>query len=116
MNEANETNSTPIPDWVIPIFLVGVICAFVFGIGFWVQSRVKTVVSTKDAGVMLSAKFTTGGFISDATTTIDTSKGTFAVYGTFQIMKGNKAVIETRKNGDLYLCDHSESICKLLID
>lgn len=100
--------------WLMPSFVV---CGLVLGVTFWVIDRGMTVVEVRDVGEAVAAVHAPSSFGVSATS-VETAKGTFAVAGLFQLLKGSQLVIETRKNGDLHLCDHSQVAdpCKKLLD
>lgn len=79
----------------------------------WHVDRMNTIVSTEDVGALLGAEFSEG--LTQDTTTVRTSHGTFRVNGTFQTVTGHGAEIRTYANGDSRLCDRVAEACRTLV-
>lgn len=69
------------------------------------------VISTTPVGEIESITVQQGNWSTSTTTTINTTKGTFVVYGRFSFLKGAKARMETRGNNSKYICISGMSSC-----
>ena len=119
---------TPGPSWWeqnIGNIVVTAIILFFLGGMWWIfdsmgkamdeaQEQATITVSTTDAGKVESLTVQQGNFSKSTTTTINTTKGTFVVYGRFSFMKGARARLETRANNYQYLCISGMNQCNRL--
>jgi len=97
--------------WLMVITVLGVFLVGVFWFADWMVERSGTVIASHRVGEGVSAQFSQGA-ISDSTTAVSSTGGTFLVRGAFHVIRGNPLVIEDRKNGDRMLCDHAQGLCK----
>jgi hypothetical protein len=62
------------------------------------------IIASQDAGTIVSANVVPTSFNESIKTTVDTTLGTFLVYGTFSAMKGSKVELVAYDNGRYRLC------------
>ncbi|MDI4653146.1 MAG: hypothetical protein ACPGTQ_11170 [Colwellia sp.] len=67
-----------------------------------------------DVGAAIDADYTISRFDGD-TTKVSATGGTFLVAGVFQVIKGNKLILELSSSGRQKLCDTVQNICFNLI-
>lgn len=93
--------------------MIALVVGLVLVWAFWMADREQSVVTSDAAGEVIAAEFLPGT-IQDQTK-VETTKGIYLVYGTFQATKGAAAVIEMRKNGDRMLCDRGTKVCRKFV-
>ncbi len=97
-------------------FCTGIII-FLLSLGVWQFNHhwdKKHTLKIIDVGAATGADYTISRFDGD-TTTVSTTGGTFLVAGVFQVIKGNKIIIEVSSSGRQKLCDTVQNICYNLI-
>jgi hypothetical protein len=98
-------------NWIDKYFSPGT--AILLIIGIFIASSIHlhnywtTVVSTTDVGQLITVQFHDG-----TSTSVETDRGSFLVYGTFQTTKGQTLVIKDRVNGRPLLCVQATDYCK----
>ena len=68
-----------------------------------------TVMSMTDIGKILSVDF-----LEDGISIVRTERGDFSVYGHFQTMKDEYAILEQRESGRRFICLQNSDYCKRL--
>jgi len=110
-----ETSGYSRGEKVFTFILAAILLFSITGIAgsIWDWYASKQVKSSEDAGHIAGASYTSswGG----RTTAIKTEVGTFLVKNTLQAVNGHRVRIETRMNGDRFLCDAETDICKEMI-
>lgn len=96
--------------WVMWFFIL-----LTVGLGIWFvrstadsqakyQLQWEQVAGRKDVGKIESLTLHNGNFSVSTTTVVNTTKGTYTVYGRFSYTKGDSVYLETRGTGDQLLC------------
>lgn len=93
--------------------LLAVVVALAICWGLWLGKASETVTSSSDAGEAVSATYSVSSF-GAYVTRIETSNAVFQVQGTLSITKGERFIIEERKNGDTKLCRLGTKDCRSL--
>jgi hypothetical protein len=101
-------------DVIVGIIAFLLVLASTFAWSLWMSDRSSTVVSSTDIGATTNAHFIDGMSVDN--TRVETDLGVYLVYGTFQATKGQRVVLEERKNKDRVLCVKGTRLCYHLVD
>jgi hypothetical protein len=97
----------------IPLIIGCVLAGAAIGAAIYTDQASK-VVASMEVGQAVGAEHHPSSYGS-STTSVETTGGSFAVSGTFQLIKGNKMVVETRGTGQKKLCDKGQGVCSNLL-
>lgn len=94
-------------------FVLGV--ALPAGLGLWSMLTPDVAIEAADAGRFVSASSRPGGLFAVTTTAVQSTRGSFTLYGNLSAARGQPLRIERRLKGRMWLCVQTKApVCQPL--